>query len=133
MRKLWPAVDIDNKKLVSHLKEAIKDRIDVPVGFKTKDPINQAYWNHFKCIWFNLLIGGGCWYWTPSIFFTSTWPNNIHHRHHISLFIFIWRTFFFASLKCHRSHGWKIQPAYTSPPLNGNNKTKKFASLVLNY
>ena len=31
------AVDIDSEKLVSHLKDAIKDKIDVPAGFKAKD------------------------------------------------------------------------------------------------
>ena len=31
------AVDIDREKLVSHLKDAIKDKIDVPTGFKAKD------------------------------------------------------------------------------------------------
>src|SRR5436189_6053649 len=31
------AVDIDREKLVSHLKDAIKDKIDVPTGLKAKD------------------------------------------------------------------------------------------------
>ena len=31
------AINIDREKLVSHLKEAIKEKIDVPANFKAKD------------------------------------------------------------------------------------------------